>query len=71
MIAMALEEATILIADEPYQAGPEQIRLLKETMLQHRKDNKLVLLSTCWIWSRLCDKYIILHKEGAGHRHTK
>ena len=48
MIAMALMRAyRILIADEPFTGlDPKQIRLLKETMLQHKKDNKLVLLST-------------------------
>ncbi|HHT85043.1 MAG: ABC transporter ATP-binding protein [Bacillota bacterium] len=66
MIAMALMRAyRILIADEPFTGlDPKQIRLLKETMLQHKKDNKLVLLSTHLLdmVEKLCDKYIILHK---------
>ena len=66
MIAMALLRTyRILIADEPFTGlDPKQISVLKETILHHKNDDKLVLLSTHLLdmVEKLCDKYIVLHK---------
>jgi ABC-2 type transport system ATP-binding protein len=66
MIAMALLRTyRILIADEPFTGlDPKQIHVLKETILHHKNDDRLVLLSTHLLdrVEKLCDKYIVLHK---------
>jgi ABC-2 type transport system ATP-binding protein len=66
MIALALlRNYQILIADEPFTGlDPKQIRLLKDTIAQHKEDGTLVILSTHLLdmAEKMCDKYIMLHK---------
>ncbi|MCK9222458.1 MAG: ATP-binding cassette domain-containing protein [Limnochordia bacterium] len=66
MIAMALLRSyTMLLADEPFSGlDPKQIALLKHLFAQHKKQNKLVILSTHLldVAENMCDRYVLLHK---------